>query len=235
MMVLNKTYISRILSSLAMLSAGIVLSACFEIPSKPNEKESVKSISVYVKQDGVIDSTLLKIHPQDPAEISVTVHPNEYSDELEFNWYREEDGRKATRLGDGTKFHINKNASASSLPNKLVATDAEGNSLVSRFDIIINSPPKIDSIIKPQPSDTLYGNENTSFLFEWISHDRDNEEFSHTILLDGKAYAVGDFSSIRQSGFEKGEHTFQVIVIDNYGDSDSSEVIDFLVMNKGDK
>jgi len=235
MMVLNKTCISRILSSLAMLSAGIVLSACFEIPSKPKEDQHVNSISVYVQQDGVIDSTLLKIHPQDAADISVAVHPDKYSEELEFSWYREDKGSKGTRLGDGTKYHIKKNASANSLPNKLVATDAEGNSLVSYFDIIINSPPKIDSIIKPQPSDTLYGNEKTSFLFEWLSHDQDNEEFSHTIQIDGVPYAVGDFFSIRQSGFEKGEHTFQVIVIDNYGDSDSSAVINFFVMSKEDK
>ncbi|MBO7414134.1 MAG: hypothetical protein J6U20_10835 [Fibrobacter sp.] len=235
MMVLKKTHISSFLSFLAALSAGIALSACFEIPSKPNEEQSVKKISVYVQQDGKIDSTLLKIHPQKSAELFVTVHPEKYSKDLEFDWYREDGNNQDTFLGSGLEFSIPKKAQARNLPNKLIATDAEGNALVSYFDIIINSPPKIDSIIRPQPSETLLGNENTSFLFEWQSHDQDNEDFSHTIVIDGKAYVVGDFFSIRQSGFNEGEHTFQVIVTDNYGDSDSSAVINFFVTEKESK
>ena len=226
MMVFNKTNILRFLSSLAVLSAGIVFSACFEVPDAPDESQSVKRISVYVEQGGKIDSTLLKIHPYEPAEICAIAHPDDFSENLKFGWYRE---GVDSLFGDESKFHIQKNASGDMLPNMLVATDPQGNSIVSRFEIVINSPPEIDSVVSPQPSDTLYGNRNTSFLFEWSSHDMDDENFTHTILIDDEPYAVGDFNSVRQSGFVEGEHTFQVVVTDNYGDSDSSAVIEFFV------
>lgn len=232
MMVFNKTNILRFLSSLAVLSAGIVFSACFEVPDAPNESQSVNRISVYVEQGGKIDSTLLKIHPYESAEICAVAHPDDFSENLKFGWYRE---GVDSLFGDEPKFSIRKNASGDMLPNMLVATDPQGNSLVSRFEIVINSPPEIDSVVSPQPSDTLYGNENTSFLFEWESHDRDDENFTHTILIDDEPYVVGDFNSVRQSGFEEGEHTFQVVVTDNYGDSDSSAVIEFFVKEKRGK
>jgi hypothetical protein len=60
MMVFKKIHISSILSSLAALFAGLALSACFDIPSTPDESQKVQNVSIYVKQEGVIDSTLLK-------------------------------------------------------------------------------------------------------------------------------------------------------------------------------
>ena len=234
-MLFIRTHISSILLSLAVLFASIALSACFEIPSKPNGDQSVKSISVYIEQGEKVDSTLLKIHPQNSAKIVAVVHPDNYSDDLKFNWYRETSDNGDSLLGSGEQFSIKKNTPEKSLPNKLVATDAEGNSLALSFNIIINSPPKIDSIVQPLPQDTLYGNKNTSFLFEWQSHDLDNENITHTVLIDKKPYVVGDFNSIRQSGFENGNHTFQVIVTDNYGDSDTSSVIKFFVTSKKDE
>lgn len=229
MMVFNMTHISRILSSIAILSAVTVISACFDIPSEPKTGQGVTSISVYVTQNDKIDSTLLKIHPQDSAEIHTSVYPADHSGKLQFKWYKANEGMGDVLLGTGSTYKISKNSSTDLIPNKLVTMDTEGNSMVSHFNIITNTPPEIDKIINPQPSDTLYGNENTSFLFEWSTHDNENEDFSHVVLIDSVAYVVGDFNSIRQSGFEDGEHTFQVIVTDSYGDSDSSDVIDFYV------
>ena len=231
-MLFNRIRISSILSSLAVLSAGIALSACFEIPSKPNEGSSVNVISIYVKQDGKIDSTLLKIHPQDSAEILVNILPAALAPKLHFKWIRINEENDDILLGTGDTFKIRKNATIGIIPNKLIAIDTEGNTLVTHFNIITNTPPEIDQITRPQQSDTLYGNQKTSFLFEWNSHDNDNEEFSHTILIDKVPYVVGEFNSIRQSGFEEGKHTFQVIVTDKYGDTDSSAVIKFYVKSK---
>jgi hypothetical protein len=234
MMVFKKIHISSILSSLAALFAGLALSACFDIPSTPDESQKVQNVSIYVKQEGEIDSTLLKIHPQNSAKIYAVVHPDQYSENLSFKWYRESEEDGDILLGSKTKYLVNKKPAQESIPNKLIVTDTEGNSLVTNFEIIINTPPQIDSIVSPQPSDTLYGNSNTSFLFEWVSHDNDNEYYTHTVLIDGTSYVVGEFSSIRQSGFDKGEHTFQVVVTDNYGDNDSSAVITFYVAKKRD-
>lgn len=236
MMVFKKTHISSILSILATLAAGITVSACFDIPSKPSERNSVKGVSIYTKQGGKVDSTLLKIHPQETAEIFVKANPDKYTEDLNYIWFKEKTENVDIWLGAGETYFLPKNVSADSIPNKLVVKDAENNSFVSYFNIVINTPPKIDSVIAPQQSDTLYGNTNTSFQFEWTSHDKDNEDLTYTILIDSIPYNVGEFKSVRQSGFSAGEHTFQVIVADNYGDTDSSDVISFHVTtNKGDK
>ncbi|MBO7105033.1 hypothetical protein [uncultured Fibrobacter sp.] len=229
MMVLKKTHISRILSVFATLVAGLMTVACFDIPSEPSERNTVKGVSVYVKQGENIDSTLLKIHPQEVAEIFAKTTPDKFSDDLTYEWYKEDKENGDVRLGDGNTYHISQKTDESQIPDKLVVRDAENNVLVSHFDIIINTPPEIDSVLKPQPSDTLYGNTKTAFQFEWRSHDKDNEDFTYTILIDDNAYVVGEFNKIRQSGFSEGEHSFQVIMTDNYGDSDSSEVILFYV------
>lgn len=229
MMVFKKTHISRILSVFVTLAGSLMVSACFDIPSQPSEQKSVSNVSVYIKQGGKIDSSLLKIHPQADAMIIATAHPSKYTGDLDYEWYKEGKDNKSAWLGNGEMYLIPKNMESAKIPNKLIAKDAENNEFVLHFDIVINTPPTIDSITKPLPNDTLYGNTKTSFQFEWYSHDKDNEDLTYTILMDDKSYVVGEFNSIRQSGFSAGEHTFQVIVTDNYGDSDTSDVVKFFL------
>jgi hypothetical protein len=42
---------------------------------------------------------------------------------------------------------------------------------------------------------------------------------------------VGTLQSVQQSGFEKGVHTYQVVVTDSYGDSDSLPRLTFTVLD----
>lgn len=230
MMVFKKTHISRILSVFVTLAGSFIVSACFDIPSEPSEQKSVNKVSVYIKQGEIVDSSLLKIHPQEDATIFATAHPSKYTGDLDYEWYKED-----VWLGNGEKYFITKNMAAKKIPNKLIAKDAENNEFVLHFDIVINTPPTIDSITKPQPNTAFYGNTKTSIQFEWYSHDKDNEDFTYTILMDDESYVVGEFNSIRQSGFSEGEHTFQVIVTDNYGDSDTSDVVKFFLKGTEDK
>ena len=118
------------------------------------------------------------------------------------------------------------------LPNELKVTDEEGNSLLKEFEIAVNMEPMLSSATIPASNDTLYGNSHTSILFKWKSYDYDDfdeDRLEHTIIIDGLRYPVGHLSEIWQSGFEEGQHTFQIIVFDTFGDSDTLAPTTFYV------
>ena len=120
------------------------------------------------------------------------------------------------------------------IPNKLTATDNEGNSLTQEFSIIINSLPVLADSTVPSDGDKLYGSVTSAFLFEWYSIDMDlnsGDTLFHTLEIDGTKYDVGTLMQVKQSGFEAGEHKFRIIVHDRYGYADSLPEKSFFVID----
>lgn len=232
---LRKTYITRLLSAIALLLACILFSACFDIPSEPSTKNAIDRVSIQIEQNGKTDSTLLKIHPQDSAVVSAMVHPDKFKKNLSFAWYHTTNNKDQVLIGEAPSITIPSKSSENHIPDYLVVTDKEGNSTTVKFEIIVNTPPEFNGETTPANGDTLYGNTTTSFQFKWHSLDKDNERLTHAIIIDSSRYEVGDLTSIYQSGFTEGKHTFQIVVFDAYGDSDSTSIISFYVENKEKK
>lgn len=226
------TYITRLLAVITLLLACMQFSACFDIPSEPSTKTSIKSVTIQVEQNGNIDTTLLKINPMDTAVLSAKIHPSKLKKDVNFAWFYTADEGVKNKLGKDSSFTIPPKTSSNKIPNLLEITDQEGNSSVYEFKIITNTPPVLNAGITPSQGDTLYGNATTSFLFSWQSYDKDDETLNHTITIDSSLYELGDITRFYQSGFSEGKHTFQIFVFDEYGDKDSSSVISFYVINK---
>lgn len=226
---LHKTYITRLLSAVALLLTSVLFVACFDIPSKPSTKNTLKGVTVQIQQGDLTDTLLLKIHPSDSATLSVIVNPKKFADDLDYSWYHKNNNESLFILGKGETFPIPAKTSESQIPNALVVTDEEGNSILTEFEVVVNTPPKLSHNTYPANGDTLYGGVTKSFLFKWQSSDSDNENLIHSIVIDTVRYDLGELTSIYQSGFAEGEHTFQVFVSDEYGDKDSTSVISFYV------
>lgn len=222
--------ISSVLITIALLLSSALLSACFEIPSEPIPPKAVKKIEVKVIQEGNPDSSSFKVKPKSQVELYAKVTPKSNSDDLTYNWkFSQEDGSEAS-IFSGNPYKTT-TSYLKQLPNKLVVTDAEGNQIVKTFDIVINSPPTITNILSPKQNTILVGNEKTAFKFDWIVTDENDTNLSSTVLWDGVPQNVYKLNQVWQSGFSSGKHTFQVIVEDSYGDTDTSEVINFRVYN----
>lgn len=229
---LRKTYITRLLSAIALLLASALLAACFDIPSEPSTKNSLKGVTIQIEQNGIVDTVLLKIHPTDTAILSAQIHPSKFKNNLNFSWYYVSGDQTKNWVGLSSKITIPPKTSKEDIPNLLQVTDKEGNSSTFEFEVIINSPPTLKAATTPAQGDTLYGDTATSFFFNWQSYDNDNEKLSHTVIIDSSHYEIGELTHFYQSGFAEGKHTFQVFVYDKYGDADSSSVIPFYVINK---
>lgn len=229
---LRKTYITRLLLAIPLLLASMLFIACFDIPSEPKKQNSLNSVSIQIKQNGIVDSVLLKIHPMDTAVLSAQVDPKKYEKNLSFSWYHCFEDSTKDLLNKGQSFTIPPRTQDLKIPNLLQITDEEGNSIIYKFNIVINTPPQLNKGTSPANGETLYGNSATSFLFSWSSIDKDNEKLAHAIIIDSVRYEVGELTRVYQSGFAEGKHTFQVFVFDQYGDADSSNVINFYVKNQ---
>lgn len=213
------------LKTATALIAGTLFVACMELPDYPDISNKVQGVSVSVAQYGKKDSTILKINPRDTAYMVATVHPSPAKD-LDYFWYKGEE-----LLGEGMEFGIEFMLDIY-IPDRLVLKDREGNSLEKEFKVVINTPPRLDATTIPAAGDTLYGNEHTSFLFQWKAYNQDaNDTLQNLLEIDDVRYSVGQLNHIKQSGFQKGKHQFRVIVQDIYGDSDSTSWKDFYVEN----
>lgn len=231
----------RIASTLALVFfcafASTTLWGCLDIPHSPKTSQGVERINVYVSQKGVQDSSVLKIHPGDTATLKVYVYPRQYKKDLTFEWLNKslfEDSPEIMSLGEGTEFKIPPYTSPSLIPSVLRASDKQGNSMNISFNVIMNSPPTMNTNTKPAQGDTLYGNSSTAFLFAWGAMDPDllyDDNLSFTLIIDKKTYHVGNLTSIQQSGFSEGEHSFKIIVTDMYNDSDTLKSRNFFVID----
>ena len=212
---------------------GVFFAGCLDAPSDPQAAEPVESISVLVKQKDNDYTTILKVNPSDSATITAKVTPEKFQDEIAFEWIHSTD-TKDSLLERGRSHSFYPKRSSSAMPNKLIATDKEGNKQTYDFAIVINTPPVLSDSTIPVNGDTLYGLPESAFLFEWYSMDMDinnGDSLFHTLEIDGKPYDVGTLQQVKQSGFKAGEHKFRIIVNDLYGDSDTLVYKKFFVVD----
>jgi hypothetical protein len=212
----------RLLAGLAVLA---LLAACLDIPSTPKPENTVSHVSVYVVQEGKADSSFLKIHPGSSATLRAEIDPMYLESKLQFGWYRD------TLMGEESSYTIPPRTSWRSIPNKLVVTDREGNSVSVNFSVTVNSPPKFSQEFHPAQGDTLFGTKSTAFTFSWKAEDNEDAILDYALELDTTRYSVGALEKIQQSGLEPGTHLFRVIVRDSQGDLDSLPLVKFYVVD----
>ncbi len=212
---------------------GVFFAGCLDAPSDPQAAEPVESISVLVKQKDKDYTTILKVNPSDSATITAKVTPEKFQDEIAFEWIHSTD-TKDSLLERGQSHSFYPKRSSSAMPNKLIATDNDGNQQIYDFNIVINTPPVLSDSTIPSAGDTLYGSETSAFLFEWYSIDRDfasGDTLFHILEIDSVPYDVGTLLQVKQSGFKAGEHNFRIIVRDLYGDADTLDYKKFYVID----
>jgi hypothetical protein len=212
---------------------SIFLAGCLDAPDYPSALQPVESINISVQQKGNSFSTVLKVNPSDSATIKANVDPSKYQDDIYFEWFYSSNG-KDSLLSPGPEYSFYPNKNYGTIPNKLIATDGEGNQQTYEFSIVVNTPPVLADSTIPVNGDTLYGSETSAFLFEWYSFDRDfnaGDTLFHILEIDGTSYDVGTLLQVKQSGFKTGEHKFRIIVRDIYGDADTLDYKKFYVVD----
>ena len=212
---------------------AFTLLGCLDIPDEPETGREIESVSLYILQEGALDSSLLKIRHGESAVLGAQVYPRQYKKELSFRWVLRTSAGDSV-LGSEADYTLPAFASELSLPNLLILEDKVGNAREFPVSIIVNTPPTLSKKTEPADGDTLYGSANTAVLFKWKSSDSDVSDFrqlSHTLIIDSVRVSVGSVTEIMQSGFAEGKHTFRVIVHDSYGDADSLSEMTFYMLD----
>ena len=212
---------------------GLFLVGCLDAPDYPETFTPVDSIRILVKQKGDSFSTLLKVHPSDSATVTAKVIPEKYQNDLTFEWFYTSE-KKDSLLGRNTEYSFYAAKSEAVIPNKLITSDKEGNKDTLGFNVIINSPPVLSDSTIPGNGDTLYGSQNSAFLFAWYSIDMDmlnNDTLFHILEIDDRQFDVGTLLQVKQSGLKAGKHKFRIIVQDLYGDTDTLDYRNFYVID----
>ena len=197
----------------------VFLNGCLDIPDTPDDPPEIEHISVYVEQEGIKDSSILKIFPGDTATLKVSVFPRQYKKDFSFEWKRAD-----KTLGTGESYVIPPKTPTKNFPTLLAVYDPLGSETTIPVDVVANTPPQMDSIVSPAAGDTIYGNATMAILFKWYAYDMDlnyGDALNYTLVIDSTRYELGSLNDILQSGFAPGEHSFYVKVTDSYGDCDS--------------
>lgn len=202
-----------------------VLTACLDIPSEPSSSGKATSLTVYVAQNGVKDSTLFKVSTQDSASFAVLVNPDKYESELKYTWYHDNDELCFDRV------YTDIFVQTEDIPNRVVVKDKEGNSLEKTFEPILNSPPHLSATFYPADSSVYNVSINQGIEFKWYAYDSDDEKISTQLTIDKQVYHVGVLTSVTQSGFEPGWHSVKVEIIDKHGAKAESALHHFLVIS----
>lgn len=204
--------------------AGLLLCACLDIPEEPEVSEKITSVNVVITQNNQKDSTLLKITSNEKATISAHVHPNAHRESLEYLWLN-----RGKVIGEKSSSEVDVSQNAI-IPDSLVIRDPYGNTISKSLRIIVNTPPTLSKKTVPADGDTVIAQPSTPILFQWNSSDPDYiDNLNHILEIDGVSYKLGNNTSIRQSGFSKGKHSFRILVSDAYGDKDSTAHVNFYV------
>ena len=218
--------------SLALV-AGVLFSACLDVPHAPNDVQKISSVNIFAKQFDETIEEPLKINSTEQAELIAEVTPSRFKNKVKYYWFNDDE-----ILDSGATYTISTTYMASNflsrkfIPDRLVIKDSEGNSLETAISVKVNNPPQILAETIPADGDTLYGNSHTPFLFSWTSYDRDDGKGLNNILeIDGIQYNVGELQQVMQSGFNIGVHSFRILVMDSLGDKDSTAIQEFLVLD----
>ena len=217
---------------LAITFFGLFLAGCLDAPNDPEDLQPVDAVSIMIKQHDSDYSSTLKVNPSDSATIRVSVVPKKFENDLTYEWYYENEGKKKKlKRGKQYSFHPQSN---DLIPNKLIITDNDNNKNSFDFTVIVNTPPVLSDSTIPADGDTLYGSKKSAFLFEWFSNDMDlsnGDSLFHILEIDGIRYDVGTLLQVKQSGFKAGKHKFRIVVQDLYGDTDSLAYRHFYVVD----
>lgn len=202
-----------------------MLVACLDIPSKPSSSGKVTSLKVYNVQNGIKDSTDFHINAKDTAIFIAQVFPDKYEDRLEYTWFHDND---ELHYGKTFKdfFELEEDT-----PNRVVVTDRQGNSIEKTFHFILNTPPSLSSRIYPANNSEFLVDETQVIEFQWFVEDSDNDMVTSILTIDNQVYDLGNLTSIAQSGFSPGPHTFSIEIFDPYGGNAKSSVYHFNVIN----
>lgn len=221
----GRTRIFKLLRLSIALTLGGLFVACLDIPATPDTERKIESIKVHVLQNGSVDSTLLKINPNDSATMVAVVRPDSLEEDLQFYWLGDDDNL----MGSGKEYPIPLEES-NNPPKALLVKDKEGNTRTISISTITNTAPTLGKGTVPMDDDTLVATNDAPILFQWTSTDSRDDELTHILQIDKESYNVGPLTKIYQSGFTPGEHKFRVIVTDSYGDSDTlSSWVQFFV------
>lgn len=226
-----KLSVTSFFLGIVLILAGMTFSGCLDLPSKPHSITPISKVSLMVIQNGIVDSTYLKINPQDSAKLIAKITPKSYTEDLTIDWVLSENSKDSI-LYSGDTFSIPKRATV--IPNKVVLTDKSHNQLAKDFSIIVNTIPYFGSYTHPAQNDTIYATPATAIEFKWISYDYDltrGDNITHILEIDGVEYNVGSLSRVEQSGFKSGQHKFRVIVTDSYASSDTLPMRKFTVID----
>lgn len=205
---------------LALLNAG-----CLDIPPKPEDSLKVKSIGLWLIKDNESDSLYFKSNFDKPFYLRAFANPYPYTEQLEFYWYRDN-----LLLRKNVVFNVDTPFIEIDVPNRLKAVDSKNNALVYDFKVYLNHPPELNKKTIPSDQDTIYASLSSAVLFSWSSNDKDNDgSLTHYIKIDETTYFTGVLTSIQQSDFSPGKHSFSIWVIDSFGDADTLKAKIFFV------
>lgn len=221
----GRTRIFSLLHLSIALFLGVLLGACLDIPNAPDSDRRVTSIKVHTIQNGVEDSTLLKINPMDSVLFQAVVTPSSAAGELTYSWFLEDE-----LLSEGRSYGTSPE-SGMDIPDRLVVKDKNGNKQEVRIQIIENRPPVLSNTTVPTDGDTVYASKNSPVTFSWLSKDFNGDVLKNVLVIDGTSYPVGPLNQVVQSGFEPGKHTLSIIVEDVYGEVDSIPTMTFYVVD----
>lgn len=200
---------------MSVLACGI-LTACLHIPSEPSASGKATSLTVYVSQNKTKDSTLLKISTQDTATFVAQVRPTKYKDKLTYSWYHDNEF-----LGSGATY-TDLFLQNEDVPNRVVVVDKEGNFMENTFDFILNTPPRLGATTFPADSAHFYITKYQSIEFKWFVFDANDKELTSYLTIDSEEYNVQSLTSVYQSGFNPGWHSYKITVMDRHGDKATS-------------
>ncbi len=204
----------------------LFLTACLDIPNTPNTDKKVTQIGVYWSGADKNESSSILVNSKDPFSLIAYSKPSQYHKHLKFYWYQDQ-----KLIKEGDSIYIQSPQAVSKIPNRLVAKDPENHSLEFKFKVLLNDAPQMQKESIPQNQDTLFGDFYTAFLFSWKSYDpNSNDRLQHYIQIDDTVYETGTLTSIQQSGFAPGKHSYSIWVVDSYGASDTLKNKVFYVM-----
>ena len=79
---------------LAITFFGLFLAGCLDAPNDPEDLQPVDAVSIMIKQHDSDYSSTLKVNPSDSATIRVSVVPKKIENDLTYEWYYENEGKK---------------------------------------------------------------------------------------------------------------------------------------------
>ena len=213
--------------------AGVVFEACLDVPNFPDLSGKIQTIEVSVKQVNETYNDPLKINASEDAQLLVDVPSGVDRSQLRCYWFNAGEALDSGLTYDVfTEYMLSSIFRENFIPDKVVLVDREGNSLEKDLQVIVNAPPVLSDSAKPADGDTLWATPTTPIRFSWYAVDRDETvALKNILLVDSQAYNVGTLQSVQQSGFSSGLHTFQVVVIDSYGDRDTLPQRTFTVLD----